>query len=179
MKFGLMISQILLTIFFGLLVGKANAATISDITQELNLSPAAAVEVEAAVASIPIPAEKGKVLFCVEIGGSAFFDAFVMSCKNLRGRRYNITFLGLGPSLSLHSGVAILYPKKGSRLLKDGTYRNNDFRAIHLGLGILGVNFSNDNASINYRIRGLSIGAGMNVAGGLVLVEDLNSRKAQ
>lgn len=172
MKAGMILSQIILTAFLSFILIEANAATPDDqFIAELNLSQEAQVEARAAL-DVAGKTQKKRMMFCTEVGGAAVIDALLLSCSNFKGQKLQVTFLGFGASLGVHAGLAILYPKKGSRLIKEGTYRNNVLVGLHLGVGLLAINLHNDNSSINYRVRGLSVGAGFNAANGLILVDD-------
>ena len=148
MKIGMIISQIILTAFLGFFLVKANAQVVEAPTKK-----------------------QSRKMICTEVGFAAAVDLFSMTCKN-KHRKLNITFAGVG-GLSLHSGVGILYPKKGSRLLKPGTYRNSTFGAVHLGMGVMALKFQNDNESIDYRVKGLTLGLGVNGSAGIIMVEEV------
>jgi hypothetical protein len=172
MKTGMILSQIILTAFLGLILIEANAATPEqDFAAGLNLSPEASQEVINTLDAAG-KLQRQRIMFCSEGGAAAIADVMLLSCTNFKGKKLSISFLGYGGSLSLHAGLAILYPKKGSRLIKEGTYRHSKVAGLHLGLGFLGINIHNDNSSINYRARGLTIGAGINASEGLILVDD-------
>ncbi len=172
----LIILQVILTLFFGFFVQKTLAATVdeqefAELSTQLNLGPQTADEVLKVLEKAP-KKSKGRVFFCVNVGASVVIDHLVLGCRNLRGDTVDVSFIGLGLSLSAHAGVAVLYPKKGSRMLNEGTYRNSDYAAIHAGIGLNGMNFQNDNQSIDYRIRGITVGAGINRSFGLILVRN-------
>lgn len=172
MKAGMIISQIILTAFLSFILVEANAATPEqDFASGLNLSPEAKMEVVNTLDNAE-KIQRKRIMFCSEVGASAIADIMILSCTNFKGQKLKVSFLGYGASLSLHAGLAILYPKKGSRMIKEGTYRHSVVTGLHLGVGGLGINIHNDNESIRYRVRGLTVGAGFNSAGGLILVDD-------
>ena len=172
MKFGMILSKIVLTAFLSFILVKANAATPEqDFASQLDISPEAKLEVLNVLDGAD-KRVKGRLMFCSEIGASAIADALLLGCSNFRGQKLRVSFLGYGSSLSLHGGLAILYPKKGSRLIKEGTYRHSALKAVHIGVGFMGVNIHNDNESIRYRVKGLTIGTGFNFSEGLILVND-------
>jgi hypothetical protein len=172
MKFGMILSQIVLTAFLSFILVKANAATPEqDFASQLDLSPEEQSEVLNALDNAA-PKQKGRLMFCSEIGASAIVDALLLKCSNFRGQKLSVSFIGYGPSLSLHGGLAILYPKKGSRKIKEGTYRHSSLKAVHVGVGFMGINIHNDNESIRYRVKGITIGSGFNFSEGLILVND-------
>lgn len=148
MKMGMILSQIILTAFLGFFLVKANAQVVE-----------------------PPAKKQSRKMICTEGGFAAAVDLFTMTCKN-KHRRLNITFAGIG-GLSLHTGVAVLYPKKGSRLLKPGTYRNSTFKAVHFGMGVMGLKVQNENESIDYRVKGLTLGLGVNGSAGIILVDEV------
>jgi hypothetical protein len=146
-------------------------ATI-EIQRELDLSDSDAALVEEILKEEKDVYAKGRIFFCAEAGVAAILDVLTLTCRTFKKERFDITMGGLGASISGHAGLAIMYPKKKSRNLKEGTY-DGVFSAVHLGLGIVGLNFNNKNETINYRIRGLSVGIGFNAALGWVFVDKL------
>ncbi|MBA2404174.1 MAG: hypothetical protein H0V66_05335 [Bdellovibrionales bacterium] len=172
MKVRMIVSQIILTAFLSFILVSANAATPEEnFAADLNISIEAQQEVVKTLDEAN-KTQKKRIMFCSEIGAAAFFEIMAMSCTNFKGQKLELSFVGFGASLSLHTGVAILYPKKGSRLIKEGTYRHSVLTGLHLGLGIMGINIHNDNESIRYRVKGVTVGAGFDVAEGLILVND-------
>ena len=45
--------------------------------------------------------------------------------------------------------------------------------AVHFGLGIMGISIKNSNESINWRLKGLTIGLGLNVASSVLTVSKI------
>ena len=173
MKAGMIFSQIILTAFLSFILIEANAATPEqDFAAGLNLSPEASQEVINTLDDAS-KLQRQRIMFCFEVGGAAIADVLLLSCTNFKGKKLSVSFLGYGGSLSLHAGLAILYPKKGSRLINEGTYRHSVVTGLHVGMGFLAINIHNDNESIRYRVKGLTIGAGINASSGLILVDDL------
>lgn len=156
------------------LIGSAFANSLEqkaslEIQEELNLSETERLEIESTLKDEPNPYAKGRVFFCSQAGISALLDALVLNCRNFKGETHRVSFIGLGASIGLHGGLAIMYPKRKSRNFRTGTY-SGEFRAIHLGLGIIGLKFTNENKSINFRVRGLSLGIGFNAANGILTI---------
>jgi hypothetical protein len=158
-----------------LLVGSAFANSIEQkaslkIQEELNLSEVERLEIESTLKDEPNPYAKGRVFFCAQSGISAIIDALVLNCRNVKGERHRVSFIGIGASIGMHGGLAVMYPKRKSRNFRTGTY-NGEFRAVHLGLGMIGLKFTNENKSINFRVRGLSLGIGFNAANGILTID--------
>lgn len=109
------------------------------------------------------PYTKSRKMFCVSVGAASIIDMAQFSCRSFKGDRIDLSFIGLGYSFGVHSGVSILYAKKGSRHLKEGTY-NVGLSALHFGLGLMGLKISNDNGSINWRMKGVTLGLGVNMS---------------
>jgi hypothetical protein len=168
--------MILKTLFLtSFLIGSAFANSLEqkaslEIQEELNLSETERLEVESTLNDEPNPYAKGRVFFCAQSGVSAIFDALVLNCRNFKGETHRVSFIGIGASIGMHGGLAVMYPKRKSRNFRKGTY-NGEFRAVHLGLGMIGLKFTNENKSINFRVRGLSLGIGFNAANGILTID--------
>jgi hypothetical protein len=65
-----------------------------------------------------------------------------------------------------------IHDKRGSRNFKEGTY-DVTMGAVHLGLGLMGLAITNENKSINYRFKGITVGAGFNATIGRLVMEKL------
>ncbi len=117
--------------------------------------------------------KKSKLMVCRQIGFGGILDFLSLACTNFKKERFRISLIGLGASLGVQGGFAFIHPKKGTRPLKEGTYRNVSFSGLTLGIGYTKLHLKNDNESINYRIHGLTIGAAINVTNGIVTIRKL------
>jgi hypothetical protein len=143
---------------------------ILDTQEELNLPESAIPHMQAEFAVSPDPYLKSRTLFCTGSGAAAFVDGAGFRCRNFKGEKIDLSLIGLGASLSGYGGVAILHAKKKSRNFKEGTYTAN-VGALHIGLGIMGISIKNENESINWRLRGVTLGFGLNAAISVVTVK--------
>lgn len=144
---------------------------ILDTQEELNL-PEEAIPLMQAELQAKDPYSKARTLFCAEAGGAAVLDAVGFTCKSFKGDKISMSLLGIGGSIGLHAGVGILHAKRGSRNFKEGTY-DVSMGAIHLGLGLISLAITNENKSINYRFKGITIGAGFNASFGKLVMEKM------
>lgn len=144
---------------------------ILETQEELNL-PEEAIPLMQAELQTQDPYSKARTLFCAEAGGAAVVDAAVFTCKSFKGDKIGMSLIGIGGSIALHAGVGILHAKRGSRNFKEGTY-DVSMGAIHFGLGLIGLSITNENKSINYRFKGITVGAGFNASFGRLVMEKL------
>ena len=138
---------------------------ILETQEELRLAPDAIDVMQAEMNKHGDEYLKGRRLFCAESGVGAVVDFAVFNCRNFKGEKIEMAIVGIGASVGLHAGVGILYAKKNSRPFREGTY-NVSMAGIHTLLGIMSVAITNDNESINWRFKGLTVGAGINLSGG-------------
>lgn len=144
---------------------------ILETQEELNL-PEEAIPFMQAELQAKDSYTKARTLFCAEIGGATVLDYAGFTCKSFKGDKISMGLIGIGGSISLHAGVGILHAKKGSRNFKEGTY-DVSMGAIHFGLGLMGLSIKNENESINYRFKGITIGAGFNASVGRLVMEKM------
>jgi hypothetical protein len=143
---------------------------ILETQEELNLPESAVPHMQAELAQAADPYLKSRTLFCTGSGIAAVIDGAGFRCRNFKGEKIDLSLIGLGASLSGYGGVAILHAKKKSRNFKEGTYTAN-VGALHIGLGIMGISIKNANESIDWRLRGVTLGFGFNTAVSVVTVK--------
>lgn len=147
---------------------------ILDTQEELNLPDEAIPVMQAELQELQAgdPYLKGRTLFCAEAGAAAVIDVAGFTCRSFKGDKISMSLIGIGASASLHAGVGILHAKRGSRNFKEGTY-DVTLVAGHFGLGLMGLAITNENMSINYRFKGITIGGGINVSVGKLVMEKI------
>ncbi len=103
---------------------------VADAQEELDLSGESVEVLKEELQKKVDPYTKARTMFCSEAGVAAFFDLISFRCHSFKGDRISMRLKGLGASLAMHTGVTILYSKKGSRDFKEGTY-NVNLGAVH------------------------------------------------
>lgn len=144
---------------------------ILETQEELNL-PEEAIPMMQAELQAQDPYSRARTLFCAEAGGAAVMDFASFTCKSFKGDKIGMALIGIGGSIALHAGVGILHAKRGSRNFKEGTY-DVSMGAVHFGLGLIGLAITNENKSINYRFKGITVGAGFNATFGRLVMEKI------
>jgi hypothetical protein len=136
---------------------------VKEVQTEYKLPEASVETIKTELEKEADPYTKSNIMFCVGVGRAAVIELAGFSCRSFRGDKIEMTLMGAGISFSAHADVLVLYAKKGSRHLKEGTYTVG-LSALHLGFGLMGLKITNDNMSINWRMKGLTLGLGMDNA---------------
>lgn len=143
---------------------------IKDVQVEFKLPEASVEEIKVEFEKTEDPYTKSNIMFCAGAGAATVIEMASFTCRSFKGDRITMELYGAGISFSVHADLMVLYAKKGSRHLKEGTYTVG-LSALHLGLGLMGLRIMNDNSSINWRMRGITLGLGLDNSIGRMVVK--------
>jgi hypothetical protein len=133
--------------------------------EDLKLSETATEDLKDVLQKTEDPYTKANIMFCAGGGYATMLEFAIFSCRSFKGDRIELKLWGFGVSYAIHSDLLVLYAKKDSRHLKEGTY-NVSLSAVHLALGVMGLDIHNDNMSIHWRMKGVTLGLGFNAGVG-------------
>jgi hypothetical protein len=145
---------------------------VEEVKDEFKLPEASVETIKTELEQIPDAYTKSNIMFCAGAGGAAVIDIANFVCRSLKGDKISMSLMGMGFSFAVHTDVLVLYAKKGSRHLKEGTYTVT-LGGIHLGFGVMGLKIFNENKSIDWRMKGLSLGLGLDYTLGKIVINKI------